>query len=169
MTAISELSFTMEPLKFPWGTYLRIVPVIDERDLIDWAAEFERWHDFHSPGAYAGLWPIREGEDPAKNYLKWNLEIGAPCERRLLGCNCSVPDCWPLLATISLTDGRVIWDRFRQPFRRDQNYSAFGPFVFREDQYVNAVRELLAKISTIDPFTPNPDFVKMIPPESGEE
>jgi hypothetical protein len=43
----------MEPLEFPWGTDLKVVPVISERDLIDWIAEFERWHDFHMPGAYA--------------------------------------------------------------------------------------------------------------------
>ena len=168
MTAISVLSFTMEPLEFPWGTDLKIVPLIDERDLVDWVAEYERWHDFHMPGAYAGLWPKHEEKDSTVEYLMWNMKQGVPCERRLLGCNCSVPDCWPLLATISLTDGRVIWDQFRQPFRPEQDYSAFGPIVFKRDQYVNAVRALLVKIGTIDPFTPNPDFGKMIPSESGE-
>jgi hypothetical protein len=116
------------------------------------------------------LWPKFEEKNPANEYLMWNLETGFPCERRLLGCNCSVADCWPLLATISLADGLVVWNQFRQPFRQEQDYSAFGPFVFDHNQYVNAVQELLVKISTIDPHTPNPDFWKMIPsePDGGE-
>ena len=52
MTEVSVLSFTIQPLEFPWGTVLRVVPVVDDRDLIDWIAEYERLHDFHMRGAY---------------------------------------------------------------------------------------------------------------------
>jgi hypothetical protein len=52
----SILSFVIQPLA-EWNTSPSIIPAIDARDLVDWIAEYERWHDFHMPGSYGGLQP----------------------------------------------------------------------------------------------------------------
>src|ERR1700692_1300221 len=109
MPTAAILAFTIEPLEFPWGTESKVVPVLDDRDLIDLVAEYERGHDFHMPGAYGGLWPIDFETGAPEEYLMWDLEAGIPRERYLLGCTCSVAGCWPLLATVSLADGFIIW------------------------------------------------------------
>jgi hypothetical protein len=75
----------------------------------------------------------------------WDKVLGTPRERYLLGCNCGTAGCWPLFARVSLVGGLFTWDKFRQPFRRGQDYSSFGPFVFEVDQYVSAVCEVLSR------------------------
>lgn len=145
MEMISVLSFKVWPLKFPWGTTTTIVPVLDDRDLIDWITEYERWHDFRLPGAYAGLIPGDSDAGPKADYLMWDTMHGIPCERYVLGCNCGCAGCWPLCASICRWERFVIWDQFRHPRLPDQDYSAFGPFVFDRNQYASAVREVITK------------------------
>ncbi|MGA2537297.1 MAG: hypothetical protein ABSF53_14870 [Terracidiphilus sp.] len=144
MNPNSVLSFAIQPLT-DWDSSSSIIPVIDERDLVDWIAEYERWHGFHMRGSYGGLRPGDYDVRPAEEYLMWDKAHGTPRERYLLGCSCGTAGCWPLFATISLVDGLVTWDKFRQPFRPRQDYSSFGPFVFDVDQYVHAVREVLSR------------------------
>jgi hypothetical protein len=51
----------------------------------------------------------------------------------LLGCTCGITECWFLLATITVSDDRVVWSDFRQ-FHRDWRYD-LGPFVFERGGY----------------------------------
>lgn len=59
----------------------------------------------------------------------------------LLLCDCGEPGCWPLLASVELTEDRVTWRDFRQPHRRDWDYSKLGPFSFDRIQYLTAIEE----------------------------
>lgn len=36
----------------------------------------------------------------------------------------------------------VVWDEFRQPRRRERDYSGFGPYLFDRARYEAAVAEL---------------------------
>ncbi len=66
----------------------------------------------------------------------------------LLGCACGEVGCWPLIASVSQRDDRVVWDEFMQPFRRDRDYSAFGPFLFSRAQYQDAVHDLVTRLDS---------------------
>ena len=64
---------------------------------------------------------------------------------QVLGCNCGIPGCWPLVCVISTSADTVTWSDFRQPFRdvgSDQghwSYDGFGPFTFDRVQYEAAL------------------------------
>lgn len=62
--------------------------------------------------------------------------------RFVLACSCGAPDCWPLLADITVDGDTVVWNEFRQPRRKDRDYTRFGPFRFGRAQYEKAVAEL---------------------------
>jgi hypothetical protein len=67
----------------------------------------------------------------------------------LLGCgSCGEVGCWPLLARVEMGVEEVWWDSFEQPFRRQRDYSGFGPFVFAAKQYREAVESLWYEIRT---------------------
>lgn len=44
--------------------------------------------------------------------------------------------------TITRADGAVRWADFRNPKRRDRDYTGFGPFTFDEHQALEAISEL---------------------------
>ena len=62
----------------------------------------------------------------------------------LLGCTCGEVTCWPLAARIARQGDLMVWDCFRQPNRPERDYSSFGPFKFKIDQYRQAVLALIA-------------------------
>ena len=67
-----------------------------------------------------------------------------PGERRLvLACSCGDTGCWPLLADITVEGDTVVWDAFRQPRRKDRDYTRFGPFRFDREQYEQKLAELV--------------------------
>lgn len=89
--------------------------------------------------AYSGLaavavaWPSRHylGE-PEETWYRENEAI-------ILGCDCGIADCWPLLARVSVGPTTVIWRDFRNG-HRTWDLSALGPFTFDRDQYESALR-----------------------------
>ncbi|WP_405820372.1 hypothetical protein OG241_32565 [Streptomyces sp. NBC_01390] len=52
------------------------------------------------------------------------------------------------MARITATADRVTWDSFEQPHRTARDYTAFGPFHFKQPQYGDALLALSAKISS---------------------
>ena len=43
---------------------------------------------------------------------------------------------------------RVTWSGFRQPHRPEQDYAAFGQFVFARDEYEQSLARLAASLAT---------------------
>ena len=68
------------------------------------------------------------------------LEPGDPRSgsTMILGCDCGNPECWPLVAQITVTPSTVVWSKIGQ-FHRDWSLG-LGPFTFDRAQYE---RELL--------------------------
>lgn len=68
----------------------------------------------------------------------------------LLGCTCGEWGCWPLTATVEVTDSVVSWTRFRTG-HRDWDLSALGPFEFSRAAYERAldtIRSTLADVGS---------------------
>jgi hypothetical protein len=64
----------------------------------------------------------------------------------LLGCTCGEVGCWPLQCEVITSHESVVWQRFRQPHRRERDYANFGPFVFDLKQYISAVSAVVEKL-----------------------
>lgn len=68
-------------------------------------------------------------------------------ECMVLGCNCGIPECWPLATRVSFSENVVNWSNFRNWHTESRtnpwDYSALGPFTFDRQQYETAVRGLL--------------------------
>jgi len=71
----------------------------------------------------------------------------APGKIALLGCECGEVGCWPLAAEVSISADEVRWSAFEQPFRKERDYSQFGPFVFDQVQYEDALKGLLTALA----------------------
>jgi hypothetical protein len=63
----------------------------------------------------------------------------------LLGCSCGDEDCWPLECTFCRQDDFIIWKDFLQPYRRNWDYSGFGPFAFQKQQFFSELDMLRAR------------------------
>lgn len=92
-------------------------------------------------GSYSWLSRLRKTRD--------TLTEGAPYRLAILECTCGVPDCWPLLARISVGESEVLWSDFEQPYRRDTgdsgvawSYANLGPFVFSREEYDQEMRKI---------------------------
>lgn len=70
---------------------------------------------------------------PDAHYDEWDGGIS------VLGCECGVVGCWPLLVRISVTEDRIVWSNFEQPHRRRWHHDELGPFVFDRTQYLTAL------------------------------
>lgn len=59
----------------------------------------------------------------------------------ILGCTCGTEGCWPLHVAIEVNEAEntVEWTGFINPFRRNWTYLGLGPFLFRLDQYQQAI------------------------------
>jgi hypothetical protein len=95
-------------------------------------------------GALAGDYVYLSGSEvflPSRNLLGepyphgFVLEPGDPRGQKslLLGCTCGITECWFLLATITVTEGTVVWSSFCQ-FHRDWQHD-MRPFVFDRASY----------------------------------
>lgn len=48
----------------------------------------------------------------------------------LLGCSCGTDECWPMMATVTVSARTVTWSGFHQPYRPEWGVLAMGPYVF---------------------------------------
>jgi hypothetical protein len=112
-----------------------LLPVVDGVSLADLVERYEAERGFDVVGGYGPVWL-----DP-----KLAERLRRPDRRArvaLLGCaGCGEVDCWPLELRIEPAGGEVSWHSFRQPHRRDRDYSGFGPFRFDAAAYLAALRE----------------------------
>jgi hypothetical protein len=124
-----------------------LVPVIDGRELTDMIHAFERDNRMEErPVSYGGLIPSFFKFGPLGRHFLGLWEFAEPRRKvPLLGCNCGEWGCWPLMARITVRDESVVWNEFEQPYRKERDYSGFGPFTFDVAQYqkaLAAVRDL---------------------------
>lgn len=72
---------------------------------------------------------------------------------QLLGCNCGIPECWPMLVHITALENTVIWSDFEQPYRSIDSpggywdYSKFKPLQFDREQYTNELQILKERLN----------------------
>ena len=133
----SKLSFAVDPLPHHEDV-LAFVPVVDDVPLTTLVDEFEAAGGMEPHGdAYAGLIPRFVRLAPAAEHY-----AGGARRVPLLGCQCGVMACWPLMARIAIGPNDVVWSDFEQPYRPERDYSAFGPFFFVRAQYEAAVRAI---------------------------
>jgi len=143
MQRISTVSFALVPLSED-DHVLSIVPVVDEVLLTRLIDDFERECRFEPAGGYAGLVSSHFNFGPLDRYFMAadTTPTLVPDHRHLLGCKCGEVGCWPLEARILATERQVTWEGFRQPFRRERDYSSFGCFNFDLGQYRQAIHEM---------------------------
>lgn len=147
---MNHIQFTLEKYRPDWGRWQGVAPVVDGVSLVEMVGDFEKAQGFDVPGSYAGLEPSTDDAEQWVRYL-WGERLPEDNETSngvtwLLGCNCSVAGCWPLEAHVVVDPDYVMWDRFRQPFRPQQDYSAFGPFMFSRSEYEQAISNLLVAL-----------------------
>ncbi|MFJ8747608.1 hypothetical protein ACIRL2_50820 [Embleya sp. NPDC127516] len=128
------------------GGALLIVPCIDGASLTELIDRFEIAAGMQPAGdAYGGLIPDNVQGSILDHFLGRSTDVMGP-KTPVLGCDCGVWYCWPLMARITATTDSVIWDSFEQPHRKTREYTAFGPFQFDRRQYDDALRALSAAI-----------------------
>jgi hypothetical protein len=141
MQEICALSFAIGPLSDD-ESVLSIVPILNGVRLTALVEQFERECHYEPAGGYAGIVPTQFNFGPLDQYF---LAINAD-RHWLLGCECGEAGCWPLEARIVMKERETVWDRFKQPFRPERDYSSFGPFRFDPDQYRQSVIELASTV-----------------------
>ncbi|MBB6022292.1 hypothetical protein HNR77_003389 [Paenibacillus sp. JGP012] len=66
----------------------------------------------------------------------------------VLGCNCGLPGCWPLLVKITEIGDSIIWSHFEQPHRTEDSaggywdYSNFRPLHFHKRDYIEQLNNI---------------------------
>ncbi|MFJ5228648.1 hypothetical protein ACIQBJ_02000 [Kitasatospora sp. NPDC088391] len=85
---------------------------------------------------YAGLAEADLG-DPVAHFL--GGAAGPAGRTAVLGCDCGLWQCWPLLTRITADAGSVVWSSFRQPHRPAWGDLALGPFAFPRPAYERAL------------------------------
>jgi hypothetical protein len=125
-----DLDWTTEPYEIM--DYL-----LDGREFIDSVARAEREEGAAElAGSYLGL-SARE-IDWSRHLLGRAPEPTRAGRTLLLGCICSVYDCWPLYARITVGADMVTWSDFAHG-HRDWAYLGLGPFTFERAQYEAAI------------------------------
>ena len=148
MNPLTKLSFQVEPLDARQPAVLALTPVLDGIPLTRLVDDFEKAQGFDAAGGYAGLVPAFYNFGALDfHFLANPYEIDASSDwiweyRYLLGCNCGELSCWPLVANVSKSSHIITWDGFLQPHRPARDYSTFGPFHFRFEQYKAAVHKV---------------------------
>lgn len=126
----------------------QLVPYVDGAQLTELVTVFEASQHFDVVWKYAGLILGHFDFGDLSRYLH-----GEPRSWpgnglvALLGCECGELGCWPLLAQVQVVGGRVVWDHLEQPYRKQRDYSGFGPFVFDEEQYRAAVARVVSALN----------------------
>ena len=122
-------------LTFDDGAW-EVMPHVDDVPLTELVTAYEAAHYFDVIGGYDRA--VLDDLDDAQRFL--GRERPWPARAvSLLECDCGFPGCWPLRGRIRRSQGRVVWDRFEQPHRPRRDYSGFGPFVFDEQHYRQAL------------------------------
>ena len=130
------ISFAIDPPDH--GDPIAVVPVVDGIRLTDRIHEFERAAKMETrASSYRGLIPAYYKFGPAEAHYVGRG--GRHDKVVLLGCECGEWGCWPLLATVELTEATVTWQDFEQPYRKSRDYSGFGPFEFDRHEYLSAL------------------------------
>ncbi|PPF86189.1 hypothetical protein C5B96_05410 [Subtercola sp. Z020] len=119
---------------------MEVLPVIDGSPLTALVTAFEVGRGWDPAGGYGGLFPTVFGLGSAAAY--WLGEHPAGDRVFALGCECGEMACWPLAIEVATSSDTVGWQKFRQPYRSDRDYSAFGPFIFDRTQYEAAVASI---------------------------
>jgi len=131
------------------GTIWQIVPQVDLCLLTDLASKYEVDHKCEPAGGYAGLVSSSYQFGPLDQYFFGRVQDGGLSEANkiaVLGCSCGEVGCWPLLAAIQLDADCIIWQDFEQPHRLQRDYSAFGPFRFRAEEYRVVIKDLIVRL-----------------------
>lgn len=135
------------------GDFVAVTPFVDGTSLATLVEIYERSKGYLDPaGGYGGLVPAYFNFGPLDKYFTGRNKADYWASLNgiyLLGCACGEVGCWPLIASVSEQDDKIIWDGFVQPFRRSRDYSEFGPFLFSRVQYEDAVDDLVARLETI--------------------
>ncbi|OKI06200.1 hypothetical protein A6A06_37480 [Streptomyces sp. CB02923] len=143
--ASNEIQFDCQR-RDDYGNALEVIPCIDGIPLTDLIDRFETEAGMQPAGdAYGGLFPQLFRFGPMDDYFQ-GRSADAMGMTLLLGCECGESGCWPLEARITVTGDLVTWDSFEQPYRTKRDYTAFGPFQFDRNQYVDAVEALSAEL-----------------------
>jgi hypothetical protein len=130
------------------GTSAIIDIFIDERPLRDFARDAELgWAAAEGHPELAGKYDGLPSEVLATDLLVgrpsgiWAVLEAAQSAGRvpLLVCECGEAGCWPLMATLEITNESVVWRNFRQPHRASWDYKKLGPFTFARTQYLAAL------------------------------
>jgi len=132
----------------------QLVPFVDGMAFAELAGTFEMERGYVPAGAHSG--PILDHFNfgDLERYLLGQADSDWSGDGRvaLLGCgDCGDVGCWPLLARVQIADSRVCWDQFGQPYRPGWDYSGFGPFLFQETQYRDAVAQVVAAVDAQPP------------------
>ena len=146
MQETCTLSFAIEPLSDD-EPISSIVPIINGVRLTTLVEQFELDRHYEPVGGYAGIVPTHFNFGPLDNYfLATSADTPFADKHWLLGCECGEVGCWPLEARIVTNEREIVWERFKQPFRPERDYSSFGPFRFDHNQYRQSVIELISKL-----------------------
>lgn len=132
------------------GGSVELVPAVDGTPFTQLVEDYESAHGMTPSGGYAGLIPAHFNFGNLTTYYLGQNERQSFGNGRLwlLGCDCGEVGCWPLEVTITIAGGQVTWTNFRQPHRPTWDYTAFGPFIFEETQYRDAVAGAASVAST---------------------
>jgi hypothetical protein len=128
-------------------TAVQVVPVIDDRSLVEIVGEYETTRGYEPAGGYGGLVPSFFRFGKLDRYFLGEQEPwigGIPIA--VLACDCGELGCWPLQVSLEITAGDVTWRELKQPHRPQWDYSDLGPFIFDRDQYEVAVRAAAAAL-----------------------
>jgi hypothetical protein len=144
--AVSVSSFEEQ---VPDGTQLwpHVRLFVNGEDLLDLVREAEEPYaqvdrQRHVAGAYLGLqpgWVL----PPSRHFLGEPEADEAIPEGKtiLLGCNCGVPECSPLVARVTLTEDTVTWSELGNPNFPSWVLDQLGPFTFNKTQYEAALND----------------------------
>ena len=142
MATPDTVSFAVEPFE---GT-LSVTPMINGGSLSELILDFERAHQFEPAGGYGALIPTFFNYGSLSQYFLGEFEKESYFAKLghiyVLGCKYGEVGCWPLVCKVRDEAGVITWDSFQQPYRKERDYSKFGPFVFPEQQYGDAVEGL---------------------------
>jgi hypothetical protein len=149
MAPTAAVSFFVEEFGSYQPAVHAVVPLVNGTALTDLVSAFEGEHGYEPVGGYGGLIPEFFKYGSLDRYFMGEFEPDSYWTRLgglyVLGCDCGEVGCWPLLCQVSREGNAVVWDQFRQPHRKDRDYSQFGPFVFDAVQYLVAVKDLQAR------------------------
>lgn len=133
------------------GNVPAVTPYVDGSSLAALVEAYERAKGYKPAGGYRGLIPAYFDYGPLDEYFTGKNQSGHWMALKgiyLLGCVCGEVGCWPLIASVHQQDDTIRWDRFVQPYRRERDYTAFGPFTFSRAQYDDALKDLLIRLGS---------------------